>query len=605
MKSLIQRLWQQLTPKTRQQIIRLQFLVIIMAFFEVLSLAAIAPFMALIADPSLLESHPVLAHLYQASGLNQPRHFMLLAGAGVLASLLLGAAIASYTVWRLSYFAAGLGHWISALLYRYYLRQPWLYHTQTSSSRLSKQLATEANRVTQDILHPLVQMTGRGVLSIFIIIALLIYNPLITLVGAMVFASAYLLLFYRVKRTLHKNGAIISAGSQTRYQLMQEGFGGIKDLILLQRQNNLIKAFSHQGQRMAHAQGSSMALIMIPRYIIELITFGGLIALILLLVLYQDTRLTSLLPLLSVYALAGFKLLPSLQFIYNQTAHIQANLAALEAILPDLEAAAIYSASAASAIAPCIDDDLEKLNIEKVNVDKTNLDKIDLETSLKLENVSLTYPNKSTPALNQISLTINAHQTVGIAGTSGAGKSTLVDLLLGLIPLDSGKITLNGQPLTAANIPRWQASLGYVPQQIFLTDSSIAANIALALPPEQFDLQRIQKALQQAQLWDWVSSLPEGLNTPVGEQGIQLSGGQRQRIGIARALYRNVSTLVFDEATSALDNRTEAALMDAIYQLAGSKTLIIISHRLETLSRCDTLLVLEQGKLVEQGAGGQ
>lgn len=581
----LHQLYQLLDTKQKRQLLHLQLLVMVMVLFEALGVAAIAPFMALVADPSLLARQSQLAELYQLlsqhTWVQTPRDFLLLLGGGLLLLLVTGACFSMLAIWRLSYFAANLGADLAHRLYSYYLHQPWLYHTRHSSSGLTKQIATEATRVTQDILHPLIQINARLALVTCLALVLLIYSPVITLVGITLFTLSYLFIFRLVHRQLHINGKQLSDCSKQRFKLLQEGFGAIKTLLLLHRQQHLQQAFEQVGKKQAQAEGQSLAMIHLPRYLIELITFGGMILLILLLLLYYQAEFSELLPLLSVYALAGFKMLPALQFIYNQGAHLRANQPALEAILPDLQAAKHVQQKTA-AVAGSLP--------------------VTLEQSIELEQVTFTYPDKNQPALTDLSLTLPTRQLLGIAGVSGSGKSTLVDLLLGLIQPDTGKIKLDGKPLAPTDLAAWQASLGYVPQHLFLSDASLAENIAFALPPDQIDHQQLNRVIQLAQLEAWISTLPQGLNTPVGEGGVQISGGQRQRIGIARALYSNAATLIFDEATSALDTITEQHIMQAIQNLAGEKTILLIAHRLNTLAQCDCIYLLESGRLIAQGS---
>ena len=312
----------------------------------------------------------------------------------------------------------------------------------------------------------------------------------------------------------------------------------------------------------------------------ELLAFGAMISLVLVLLTTRDGNLSQVLPVLAVYALAGFKLLPALQQIYGSVTTIRGNTAAFDAIKTDLLASLTLQNSQSSYA--------------------SNID-LDSAKSIRLNNVSFNYPNKQTAALSNLTIDIPVNATVGFVGESGSGKSTTIDLLLGLIKPDKGQLLIDQTVIDSDNISAWQQHIGFVPQSIFLSEGSIAENIAFGLSAKDISLEKVKKAVKLAHLDALVESLPLGLDTKVGERGVQLSGGQRQRIGIARALYNDADILVFDEATSALDGITEKVIMDAIQELSGKKTIIMIAHRLKTVQKCDIIYLMEKGEIVDQG----
>src|SRR5690554_4164486 len=360
---------------------------------------------------------------------------------------------------------------------------------------------------------------------------------------------------------------------------MSEGFGGIKDTLLLGRQGLFNERFETASRRYGRAQGTTKALAQVPRYLIELVAFGAVIFLVLYLLAAHEGNLGTILPVLSVYALAGFKLLPAFQQIYSSLSAIRGNLAAFDALRDDLYA---------SSRQPIRQALTEQERTEQHLAPKH---------SIRLDDVTFAYPGKQEPALKALNLEIPATKVIGLVGASGSGKSTAIDLLLGLIEPQQGQILIDGQPLTDANRRAWQNSLGFVPQAIFLADSSIWENIAFGLPPESIDEAKVRQAATMAHLDELIAELPCGLETRVGERGVQLSGGQRQRIGIARALYHDADVLVLDEATSALDGITEKLIMDAIHDFSGKKTIIMIAHRLTTVKQCDAIFMMSQGKV--------
>ncbi|WP_201563604.1 ABC transporter ATP-binding protein [Psychrobacter sp. CMS30] len=580
MLKVIKQLFVLLTDKQLKQFYLLQVLVVIMAFTELLGIASIAPFMALVGDISILETNGIFAQLYQMSGLNNPMDFLFYSGVIVLVMLTFSTVISMFTTWRLSIFGARIGTEIADRLYSYYMQQSWQFHASGSSAQLTKQVSTEAARISNDIIQPLMQMNSKLVLALFISISIVIYDPVIAILGLFIFSLAYFVLYRLVRQKLESNGQQLSEVSTRRFRLMNEGFGGIKDVLLLNRSHDFITRFHDSGKVFARAQGTNIAISQVPRYFIELIAFGALISLVLVLIKVHSGNLGEVLPILAVYALAAFKLLPALQQIYSSLSQIKGNTAAFEAVKDDLQRSfenqkAITKASMPTAIS--------------------------LNKSIALNDIEFSYPNKDRAAVDGVSMSIPVNSVIGLVGSSGSGKSTLIDLLLGLLTPQQGNIYVDDIRITADNKRAWQDLLGFVPQSIFLSEGSIAENIAFGIPAKDISLKQVNKALNLANLTELVEQLPDGVNTKVGERGVQLSGGQRQRIGIARALYHEAEVLVFDEATSALDGITEKIVMDAIHEFSGQKTIIMIAHRLKTVEKCDLIYFMEHGKIIDHG----
>lgn len=584
LKALIE-LFQLLTPEQRKRFYSMQLLVVLMAFMELIGIASIGPFMALVADTNLLENNVTLNKIYLLSGLSNPSDFLFANGVGVLAMLAIASFVSIFTTWRLSIFSMQAGTEIADRLYEHYLQQSWLFHSTGSSAQLTKQISTESNRVTHSLIVPAMQLNSRLVLTIIISIAVISYNPIIALVGLLMFGTGYVVIYQLIRKRLIANGVNISSTSTQRFRLMNEGFGGIKDILILGRNKHFIQKFHEQGKTLARAQGTTTAFSQVPRYFMELIAFGAMIGLVLVLLKLENGELSKVLPVLAVYALAGFKLLPALQQIYGSITTIKGGIAAFESIKPDLIASQTTS---------------NKHSKTNQNKSCEPLD-INQSTALKLSQVTFTYPNKHQPALNNVDMDIPINATVGIVGESGSGKSTTIDLILGLLQPDKGQLYLDNQEINASNMRQWQQQIGFVPQSIYLSEGTIAENIAFGLSTAEINIKQVKEAAQLAHLDKLIASLDKGLDTKVGERGVQLSGGQRQRIGIARALYNQASILVFDEATSALDGITEKIIMDAIHELSGEKTIIMIAHRLKTVQKCDIIYMMDKGKVVDKG----
>ncbi|MDC0406566.1 ABC transporter ATP-binding protein/permease [Gammaproteobacteria bacterium] len=576
---LTSNLFNLLSPSQRKRFYVLQILVILMAIVEILGVASIIPFMSLVGDMTQLQQDTFIAKFYQMSGINSESQFVFILGICVLILLFISMIISVFTVWGLSMFANKIGTEIADRLYAHYLKQDWLFHASGSSAQLTKKIATETMRVTGAVLVPLMQLNSKVILSLLMSIGIFVYDPKVATIGLSIFAISYFFLFKGVRNRLNKNGNAISEVNEERFRLMNEGFGGIKDVLLMGRDNDFINRFKKTGKTLANSQGITAALAQAPRYFIELLAFGSMISLILYLIASHNGNLGLILPIISVYAIGTIKLLPAFQQIYSSIAIIRANIPAFESIQQDL-----YDSSLGGEI-------LEKVEESYLHPKK----------QISLENVRFTYPNKQEPALDGLSMAIPINSVIGVVGPSGSGKSTLIDILLGLIEPDHGKLKIDNKIIDSKNCRSWQNTIGFVAQSIFLSEGSIAENIAFGIPNNEIDFKQVETAINLAHLSELVSSLRQGIHTKVGERGVQLSGGQRQRIGIARALYHKAEVLVFDEATSSLDGITEKMIMEAIHKFSGKKTIILIAHRLKTVQKCDNIFFINDGKVADQG----
>ena len=378
---------------------------------------------------------------------------------------------------------------------------------------------------------------------------------------------------------LNRNGQVISEVTEQRFTLMNEGFGGIKDVLLLGRNFDFIKRFNRSGRQLAHSQGMNIAIAASPRYFVELIAFGSIISLILYLIASYEGNLGMILPALSVYAVGSVKLLPAFQQIYSEIATLKANIPAF------------YS----------IQDDLKNSFQEKKILKEADQAILNFKKNISLENITFNYPDIEEPTLKQLNMSIPVNSVTGIVGPSGSGKSTLVDILLALIEPQKGQLKVDDNIIDDKNRRSWQNIFGFVAQSIFLSEGTIAENVAFGIPEDKIDFKQVEKALNLAHLSEFVKSLKNGFHTKVGERGVQLSGGQRQRIGIARALYHEAKVLVFDEATSSLDGITEKMIMQAINEFSGKKTIILIAHRLKTVQKCDQIYFIDNGQVIDKG----
>ncbi len=577
--SSIHQLYKLLTSQQRKRLLRLQFLVLLMAFAEVVGVAAIGPFMAVVGDTSYLTGDGTLARVYQFTGITQPSEFLYGLGIVVLVALTLAASVSMFTTWRLAIYSNRVGAELGIRLYKHYMHQPWLFHSSGSSSQLTNNIAIECSRLTHQVITPLMQINAKAILVIVMATAIFLINPIIAFVGITLFVTTYFLLYKLVRRYLSNSGRIVSNTNRLRLKLINEGFGGVKDILVLGRQKNFVEQFDAVSVQLAKSQGTIQSFAQVPRYAMELIAFGSIIILILYLLASYNGDLGAILPLLSIYALAGFKLLPAFQQIYAGVSTLRSHINAFENLQADLEASQ------------------QKLK----NDLNSSSDQLKLHSEITMQDVVFQYPGKTEPALNHIDINFPINQVTGLVGASGSGKSTAIDLLLGLISPDQGELLIDGKILSTIDLSEWQNNIGYVPQSIFLSDASIKENIAFGLAFEDINDKQVINAAKMAHLDSFVESLPDGINTRVGERGVQLSGGQRQRIGIARALYHDPDVLVLDEATSALDGITEKMVMDAIHDFSGRKTIIMIAHRLATVKQCDQIYFMDKGEVVDKG----
>ena len=559
-------------------VFRMQIVIFLTAFTEVAGVASLGPFMGLVSNPSQIYEEGMFGALYQFSGSNTEQEFLMIAGVGVITILLLSATVATFALRYIYHFAQRIGAEIASNLFDHYIASDWIFHTQNNSSKLITNVSSECSRVTTGIIVPALIMNSKIVTAVSIIMFLLWVDFLVALIGSLIFGTVYSLIFYSVKSKLGVNGEKITKHQNIRIRTMNEGFGGIKDILLMNRSEQFRKRFRDSSLIYGHAIGTHQTLSEIPKYWVELLAFGTMVLLVLFLLLTADGNFSVIVPTLSMFAMASYKLIPLFQQIYFYMSGIKFSQSALESISRDLK--------------------LRQKNLAQISIPVSLIPE---SYELELDKINFQYPSKEHLVTNNISLTIPENHMVGFVGPSGSGKSTLIDIILGLLTSKSGDLKIGGTKVNEENAFILQRLVGYVPQTLYLGDCSIKSNIAFGLEEADIDQDKIISACKQAQLLDFVLTLPEGLETIVGEKGVQLSGGQKQRIAIARALYRDPKILVLDEATSSLDGLTEKKIMESIYKLASDITVLIIAHRLNTVKECDMIYYMHEGKIIDRG----
>lgn len=565
----------------RRQLYGLLVLIILMALTDMAGVASILPFLAVVSDPTMVHKNHYMSALYDWSGAQSDQGFLILLGLAVLAIVAVGTGVKILTQYLMAHFSHLCNHSFSSRLLGRYLHQPYVWFLNQNSANLGSTVLADVDKLVGGSVLPAIRILAHTVSTIFLVGLLIAVNPAVAIASAVFLGGAYGTIFVVVRKRLIVLGHRRVEANNDRYRVASEAFGGLKELKLLGLADQYIDRFQAPSLRQATTASVSQIIGEIPKYMLEAIAFGGMVVLILVLLISGNSSLATLLPLLGVFAFATLRIFPAAQQVFNSLTQMRFFSPVLTRVHADM------TGSSGTLDTPLQTDDAAPLALHD------RLDLVDLDFS---------YPLAGRTALTKLSLSIAAKTTVGIVGGTGAGKTTTIDLILGLLVPDSGRIDIDGVPLTADKIRSWQKSLGYVPQQIYLADDSVSANIALGLAPGQWDQAAIEQASRLAELHDFVTlELPQGYDTEVGERGVRLSGGQRQRIGIARALYHNPEVLILDEATSALDNLTERAVMDAVHNLSHAKTIIIIAHRLTTVRACDTIFLLDQGRLVAQG----
>jgi ABC-type multidrug transport system fused ATPase/permease subunit len=555
---------------------------LLLGIIESAGVASIMPFVAVLANPSIVETNWYLSTVYDWLEFDTTQDFLFFLGLVVLVAIIASTGFRALTTWAMLRFVSMRNYTLSRRLFEGYLRRPYAWFLGHHSADLGKTVLSEVSHVIGGALVPTMQFIVQGVTVIFMIVMLLIVDAWLALTVSVVLGGAYCLIFWMSRRHLNHLGQERVRANRERFKLSSEAFGAIKDVKLLGLEPIFLRRFAKQSRLYLRYQVVSDMISQLPYYAIYAIAFTG-IMLILQYQLLSRGSLQHALPLVALYVLAGTRLLPALQQVYRNGSKLRFAKPALDNLHRDLVEGVVAHQDDATPT--------------------TGSNCLDLREQLELRHIRYCYPGVSIPALDNVSLTIPVRTSVGLVGQTGAGKTTLVDVILGLLDPDDGQLLVNGTVITQANKRSWQQRIGYVPQQIFLADDSVAANIAFGIPAGEVDRAAVEAAAHIANLHEFVMhDLDRGYETRIGERGVRLSGGERQRVGIARALYRKPDLLIMDEATSALDNITERAVMDAVANLLGQMTVILIAHRLTTVRQCDIIFLLERGRIIARGA---
>ena len=562
-------------PYGRAKLAGVFFLSLAQAVFQVIGVTSIFPFLALAADPDRIRrSHFGLRFLALLPPMTN-WELLIITGIIAIVGVLFSNAINLLSEYARTCYAGNFAHWLRVRLLRRMASQPYTYFLQRNSGDLLKKIFTDVTNYTVGVLLPLLDTVARALTAVLLLATLFLVQPVIALSAAVGLGGFYVITFRllaRKRREVDENLRIHAAGF---YREAHQMLGGIKPVKVHRAEEHFLARFAGHSAIIAK-MNARMSIFSSARYLVEPLAFGGLVVTVFLLAA-KGRDFSDILPNLGVMALAGYRLLPSLQLLYSQLTQVSSMRHAMNEVYDEF-----VEAETDGSVSPAISSDA----LARARPFLWN-------DSITLREISFSYPGALRPVLDELSLSIPKNTSLGVVGPTGSGKSTLVDLLLGLYQPTAGEIVIDARLLTPALVPSWQASIGYVPQDIFLIDDTIARNIAFGLPDSEIDPVRLREASDTAQLLDFIEAeLPNGFNTNVGERGVRLSGGQRQRIGLARALYHRPSLLILDEATSALDVATEARLLEALRALAGKLTMVVAAHRLSAVANCDQLIDL-------------
>ncbi len=576
MLSKLKKLYLLFDSKDHKKLFLLMFLMIISSLLETLGIGAVPGFVIIASNPEKLQAYPVIVEILNFFKLHTQKEIIIF---GAIALILVFVAkniyLTIFNYYKIR-FVFNRQASLECKLFERYLFAPYVFHLKNNSSSLLRNVTTEVQILTLRLIIPSLQMMMDIIMVGAIFILLMFVEPMITLVtiGFMIFFN-FIFLKY-TNRKIKEFGKDVQYQRGSKIKIVNEGLGGIKDVKVLHKENYFYNAFKVSAKRTSNSHHYSQFISTLPKPYIETLAVVSLL-LITLILIVQERSLVSIIPILALFGSASVKLMPAIRDITKGYSNFRYNLFVVDPIY----------------------DDIKKINVEKESRKKGSLG-FDFRSNIEIKALSVRYEGQVSNAVDNVDASIVKGEIVAFVGASGAGKSTLVDTLLGLIKPESGDILVDGESILN-RIPSWQKIIGYVPQNIYLIDDTIKGNVCFGIPKQEIDEKQLYQSLGDSQLLDFIRTLPEGINSLIGERGARLSGGQRQRIGIARALYHKPALLILDEATSALDNVTEKHVMDAIEKFRGKITIIIIAHRISTVVRADKIFLFDNGKIIDSG----
>lgn len=563
--------------KQKIRLIELFILILIGTALETVGIAAIIPFVNSIMYPEKIVKNKYAAYVYEMFHLDNPMQFVILLAIMLIIVYILKNAFLIFMNDAQYRFIYNNQKRMAHRLLSCYLEQPYVFHLHHNSAELINNISSDVDIFFTTMLQCILVTTDASI-CVAIVVILLIVDKTITISVAIMLGLFIVLFAQKYKKSLRKMGEDRRKYAIKNTKCIQQAFGGIKEIKILNREQYFSDVYEEQYNKYAEARRKAATYSTLPKPIMETVSIIALMAVVAFKI-SRGVAMEYFIPTMSVFALAVIRILPSCSKIAANMSAIMFGKSSIDALYNDLKSIEPY---------------------ERVTKDKENIgDKMEFEKEIKLEELSFRYSDTNKWILDNINMVIPKNKSIAFIGPSGAGKTTLADIMLGILEYEKGNLYID-KVNVKKNLQGWQARMGYIPQSIFLTDDTIRRNIAFAVSDKEIDDKKVWDAIEKAQLKEFIEGLPEGIDTEIGERGVRLSGGQRQRIGIARALYNDPEVLVLDEATSALDNDTEKAVMEAINALSGKKTLIIIAHRLSTIENCDIVFEVKDGQVKEK-----
>jgi ATP-binding cassette, subfamily B, bacterial PglK len=568
------KLWRLLSPSEHRAAIGLLGLMLAGMALETLGIGLVVPVIALLTQPNYSAKFAVMQPVLAALGNPDQQTLILGAMFGLIGVFLVKNLFLAFLAWRETYFSCAVQARLSLRLFSLYLYQPYTFHLERNSAQLIRNTITEVGYITGRVLTPTLHLVSEGLVLVGLCTLLLVVEPVGALIVVVTLGLTGWGFHYSTRARMSYWGLARQKHEGLRIQHLQQGFGGAKDVKLLGRERHFLAQYAVHNTQSAKASEFHATLQQLPRLGLEFLAVVGVV-IVVVAMMAQGRDLASVVPTMGLFAAVAFRLMPSVNRIIGAVQSLRYGLPAIDTLYEELRLCA------------------------RIDERGESRRKAGIQKEIALASVGYSYPTASTQALKNLTLSIRCGESVGFIGPSGSGKSTLVNVILGLLTPASGKVLVDGEDIQT-DLRGWQDQIGYVPQSIFLTDDTLRRNVAFSLPDDQVDDAAVWRAIRAAQLEQFVASLPQGLETMVGERGVRISGGQRQRIGIARALYHDPAVLVLDEATSALDTETERGVMEAVTAFHGAKTTLIVAHRLSTVEQCDRLYRLDHGEIVEE-----
>lgn len=545
------------------------------ALLELSGVAGVLPLALAATDAAEIERNVLLRNLYHFSGVSQAQFVPLLCAIFLIIVLLMNLSRA-LTVWTSSQLTYEIRHHLACDLLRKYLSKPYIWYLDKNTSVLAKDVLHEVDQLTGSLISGTLKVVSKSLAAGFIFFGLVLLEPVVALVTLVVIGVVYRQIFRFFQKRLKEIGEERHQVDSMRFRTVDEAFAGVKEAMAFERRQEFVEDFAEQSLKQRDVKVQFQLVGEMPRFLTETLAVGAILVAMVYLTLTQQSKA---IPILGVYIMATWRVVPAVQSLYRHAIDLKFFLPALDAVYTEL-----------------------RLTEDQPGWMIGPREPLEFEREVRLEEVSFRYPTSEEAVIKSVDLVIEKHTSVALIGRTGDGKTTLADLVAGHFEPDQGSVFVDDLRLTTENAGRWRRMVGCVPQEIYIADDSVYHNIALGTGARNVDHEAVERAARVANIHDFVvNELPEGYETRLGERGVTLSGGQRQRLGIARALYHDPEFLILDEATSSLDNLTERAVMDAIAELSKTKTLLVIAHRLSTVKACDKVCFVERGEIRAQG----